>query len=75
MRFTFVSKCDFTHKQGWVNEIGQPQVSEIEIELILDETNILYKAEEIFRKVASLSGMFLNIYDVASAKAKNKRPF
>ena len=60
----WVKKCDATHKQGWVNAMGFPQYSEIEIELILDESNILYTAEEIFRKLASLAGMIQGAYNV-----------
>ena len=32
----FVSKCQLTHKKHWVNQQGQPQYSEVQIELILD---------------------------------------
>lgn len=53
----YVSKCDFVHKSFFVNALGLPQYSEISMELVLDETSILYKAEENFRKVASLLGM------------------
>lgn len=53
----WVKKCDATHKQGWVNQLGMPMYSEIEFELWLDETHVLYKAEEVFRKVSSLIGM------------------
>lgn len=52
----WVLKADATHKQGWVNEFGIPQYSEISIELALDETNAIYKAEELFRAVSGLVG-------------------
>lgn len=58
----WVSKCDFTHKQGMTNAMGSPQYSSVDIELILDETNALYYAEEIFRKLSSLIGMAENAY-------------
>lgn len=48
----FVSKVDFTNKKLWVNQLGQPQYSEVNIELILDENSVLYKAEEMYRKVS-----------------------
>lgn len=48
----YVSKCELTNKQLWINQVGQPQFSEVNIELILDENNFLYKAEELFRKVS-----------------------
>lgn len=70
----FVTKCDATHKAGWVNETGQPQYSEIEIELLLDETNPLYMAEEVFRKISSISGQFINIYDTVTT-GKKERPY
>lgn len=48
----WVSKCELTNKQSWINQMGQPQFSEVNIELILDENNFLYKAEEMYRKVS-----------------------
>lgn len=52
----WVKRCDASHKQGWVNALGQPQYSEIEIELWLDEKDRLYKAEEIWRRASALLG-------------------
>lgn len=71
----YVKKADATHKKGWTNSLGMPQYSEISIELILDEKNPLYLAEEVFRKVASLTGMVLNAYDVVESQINNSRPF
>lgn len=48
----FIKKADFTNKQGWINQTGQPQYSEVEFELWLDENHPLYKAEEIYRKIS-----------------------
>lgn len=59
----WVSKCDFTHKQGMTNEMGFPQLTEVEFELILDETNPLYLGEEAFRKLSSLAGIVESTYD------------
>jgi hypothetical protein len=53
----WVRKCDATHKQGWVNRFGIPQYSEIDIELWLDESSVLYRAEEIYRRIASIIGI------------------
>jgi hypothetical protein len=53
----YVTKCDMTHKAGWVNAFGQPQYSEIDIELTLDESNVLYQGEELYRAVNALLGM------------------
>ena len=69
-----VTKCEFNHRSGFINNFGFPSFTDIDIELMLDESNILYTAEEIFRKVASLVGMVLNVYDVISSEIKNKRP-
>lgn len=63
----WVSKCDFTHKQGMTNALGSPQHTEIEIELILDETNSLYYGEEIFRKLSSLAGMAESAYSTVKS--------
>lgn len=48
----YVKRADFTNKQSWVNQQGQPQFSEVEFELWLDENNPLYKAEELYRKLS-----------------------
>ena len=72
----YVNKCDFIHKgEGWINELGNPKYSFVEIELILDETSILYKAEEIYRKVTSLVGVIENAYTVVQAQRTNERAF
>jgi hypothetical protein len=68
-----VTKCDPTHKAGWVNNLGQPTYSEIEIELMLDESNVLYIAEEIFRKVSSIAGMAIGLAQ-NTGLVKDKRP-
>lgn len=59
----WVNKCDLTNKQRWVNQMGQPQYSEVSIELILNENNPLYKAEELYRKIS--------IYTQSSVSAIN----
>ncbi len=51
-----VKKADATHKKGWVNVVGHPQVSEIEFELILDETDPLYEGEELWRQAVAFLG-------------------
>lgn len=62
----FVAKCDAVHKAGWVNAAGAPQYSEIEMELILDEEDPLYKAEELYRIAAALAGEVTSVFDLAS---------
>jgi hypothetical protein len=67
-----VKKADATHKQGWVNQLGFPQYSEIEMELWLDEDNILYKGEEIFRKLSAFAGMIVGLMDVVEEALDKK---
>lgn len=69
----YVKKADATHKAGWTNAMGMPQYSEIEFELWLDESSWLYKSEEIFRKVSSLSGMVQGAWDVIDSQVNNKQ--
>jgi len=59
----YVKKCDFTNKKQWTNQLGQPQYSEVQIELWLDENNDLYKAEEVFRKISILTQQALFTVD------------
>jgi len=61
----YVKKCDPVHKSQFVNRFGYPQYSEIQIELWLDETSPLYKAEETFRKLSSFTGMVQSGFDIA----------
>lgn len=61
----YVKKCDFVHKSFFVNQFGFPCYSEISMELWLDETSLIYKAEENFRKVASLLGIGQQILEYA----------
>jgi len=70
----WVKKCDMVHRQGWINEMANPKYTNIEMELWLDETHPLYKAEEIFRKVASLTGMITNTIDVVNSQ-KGQLPY
>ena len=70
----YVSKCNFTHKQNWTNQVGNPQNTDLEMELILDETNPIYRAEELFRKVSSLSGSIANNYNTINSK-KSERAY
>ena len=61
----YVAKCDYVHKSQFTNRFGATQYSEIAIELWLDETSKLYKAEETFRKLSSYIGMVENIADTS----------
>jgi hypothetical protein len=70
----YVSKCDFRHTSNMVNGIGNPQLSYVEIELKLDETHPLYKAEESFRNVSAVIGEVESLFAIAKAKSK-RNPF
>lgn len=59
----YVAKADASHKQGWVNNLGNPQYSEIQIELVLDEESPLYKVEEVYRRLSAIAGTLVNTYD------------
>lgn len=68
----YVKKCDATHKAGWINEMGYPQYSEIQMELWLDENNIIYKGEEIFRKIMSITGQVDGLRNVTRSQISQK---
>lgn len=59
----FVKKCDFSNKKQWSNQIGQPQYSEVQIELWLDENNILYRSEEVYRKISIITQQAVAAFD------------
>lgn len=69
----FVAKCDPTHY--WVNALGNPQRSVYDIELILDESSLLYKAEEIYRKISSIAGAAENAYQTKKQLNGNSKMF
>ncbi len=69
----FVSKCELTHKSGWVNQQGQPQYSEVQIELILDENHPLYKAEEFFRNVSAYTASAIYAFDNISNPSQERK--
>jgi len=68
----WVSKCDLTNKQRWVNQTGQPQYSEVNIELILDENNFLYKAEELYRKISIYTASSISSINNISNPGKDR---
>jgi len=72
----WVSKCDVTHRKGWTNAVGLPQYSEIQIELILDERHPLYKAEEMFRRVAArIAGVITPAAEMLPSYLSGRRPY
>jgi hypothetical protein len=70
----FVSGARMVHKQGWINARGQPQYTEVEIELTLDEENPLYKVEEAWRMAAAVMGMAAQVGQAVAA-VLGKRPY
>lgn len=68
----YVSKCDFVHKQYWHNPFGVPQLSEVSIELILDEKNTLNKIEDTYRKISAMAGITENFLDLMKTSTKVK---
>lgn len=64
----YVTKCEFQHTANMVNAIGISQHSVVDIELILDETDILYAAEEQFRNVAAVLGGIESLFAMTKAK-------
>lgn len=68
----FVSKCRMTNKKGWVNQIGQPQYSEVVIELTLDEMNPLNKAEELYRQVSMITASAIYSLDNSNIPSREK---
>jgi len=52
----FVKKCDFNNKKFFINQQGNPQYTEVSIELVLDESNPIYKAEELYRQASIIAG-------------------
>ena len=65
----YVTKCAFTSNGMMVNNMGNPQYTEIEIELKLDETHPLYTVEEMFRRMSALNGSILEAFDTAISTA------
>jgi len=53
----YVTKCDFNHFGQYSTAIGNSKISDISIELTLDETNITNKIEEVFRQFSALIGI------------------
>lgn len=65
----YVSKCSFTHLGQYTNAIGNPQFTNINIELILDEKDITNQIEKVYRQFASLVGSAESIAQVGWSQA------
>jgi len=60
----YVSKCSFTHKGQYTNAVGNPQFTNIQIELTLDEKDVTNQIEKVYRQFASLVGSVESITQV-----------
>jgi len=61
----YVTKCEFNHIM--IGKFNFPEATEIDMELKLDESHILYRAERIARMALSIAGMGLAIYRIVQA--------
>lgn len=68
----FVKKCDLTHREKWVNQQGIPQFSEANFELWLDEANVVYKAEEMYRMASLITANALANFDTVEPFSKGR---
>jgi hypothetical protein len=64
----FVSKCAMRHVSSTVNAFGLPRLTYIDLELILDETHALYKAEEMFRIYGGALGSVDNMLEAVGVR-------
>lgn len=65
----YVSKCNFTHSGRYTNAIGNPQFTDVQIELTLDEKDVTNKIEKVYRQFASLVGSAESIAQVGLSYA------
>lgn len=67
-----VLKCDFSHVA--FNSLGYPTVTDISIDLMLKEDNVLYECEKVARMVLSVLGMADSIYSLVQS-FKGEKPY
>lgn len=51
-----VTKLDFSHNGTFTNKYGLSQYSVVDIELTLDETSSLYRADRVMRRIQAILG-------------------
>lgn len=68
----YVSKCNFVHKQYWHNSFGVPQLTEVNIELLLDEKNPINRVEDAYRKLSAYAGITENFLGLIKTQLKEK---
>lgn len=73
----FVNACNFTHKTGFINELGYSKFTAVSIELWLDEESPLFIMAQSYRKLASFAGQIQNsLTDTGATRAVlNRRPY
>lgn len=71
----YVSKCDFQHNGLMVNAMGEPMVTDVSIELILDGESPVNRGEEVFRQLASINGQNEQIFDEVFSRSQLRRPY
>ena len=71
----FVSRCDWVNTSGWVNGMGNPQHSVVDIELVLDEKSPLYRMEEMARRALAITGQITGIAGVVADAFGGRPPF
>lgn len=69
----YVTKCDFTNKAPFVNQLANPQFTMIDIEMVADEKSPLYKMEAIFRKVSSVVGARNALGDAIAKRVRKEK--
>ncbi len=68
----YVKKCNFVNKQYWHNPFGVPQLTEVSIELTLDEKNPINRVEESYRKLSAMAGITENFLGLMKTSFKQK---
>ena len=71
----YVRKCGMRHHSQMTNGLGLPQYTEVDIELVLDEQDPLYQAEQAFRMVGTISGMGTSAFDLVRGALSGGAPF
>lgn len=70
----YVSRCEWVNPQGWINGMGNPQLSLIDIELTLDEKSPLYLMEDMARRAMAITGELTGVAGLLPDSAVGGRP-
>jgi hypothetical protein len=69
----FVNKCDYEHNSTLTNSKGFSQYTNVSMELELDETSLLYKADRVARVIQARLGIVNSIKQVTGKNGS--RPY